>query len=396
MDTLIKMIAKVAESLTVPEMLTLEKQHSADLHTVSLNTLVVVQTFDSEGKLGKTGPSQVLWYKVGMNVLKMSNEMHKLQHSNLILSHWVREAASLASARQPCTSPVPVALTQIYEIIWQPLITEFSQLGVSMANASVTLEELNEVLMESGDQGDGKIMKKELSLMSEILCESASFKPEEKWVERRLAQIQEYRQLHEAAAAASAMLKIAEKMKLSGKFAEIETLSQLEEDTFKQRPLGSLTADLFQAKRQLSTVTKHHTACLEEFLASQTLVSWKMPAYYSVHCTDMSDVKVYVDLASISAGENDTEIDQVACFHDAVMGYAPLLYSLSPEAGFQEFLKCAQQVWDTQNRDDKLPDKLRESTRLLNWLKALKETHGSVEQSSLSLLLLLMLMEFIT
>lgn len=27
----------------------------------------------------------------------------------------------------------------------------------------------------------------------------------------------------------------------------------------------------------------------------------------------------------------------------------------------------------------------RESTRLLNWLKDLKETHGSVEQSSLSL-----------
>ncbi|XP_033975098.1 E3 ubiquitin-protein ligase rnf213-beta isoform X3 [Trematomus bernacchii] len=380
MDTLIKMIAKVAESLTVPEMLTLEKQHSADLHTVSLNTLVLVQTFDSERKLGKTGPSQVLWYKVGMNVLKMSNEMHKLQHSNLILSHWVREAACLASERQPCTSPVPVTLTQIYEIIWQPLITQFSQLGVSMANASITFEELNEVLMESGDQGDGKLMKKELSLMSEILSDSASFKPEEKWVERRLAQIQEYRQLHEAAAAASAMLKIAEKMKLSGKFAEIEALSQLEEDTFKQRPLGSLTADLFQAKRQLSTVTKHHTACLEEFLASQTLVSWVRE-----NLKNMSDVKVYVDLASISAGENDTEIDQVACFHDAVMGYAPLLYSLSPDAGFKEFLKCAQQVWDTQKRDDKLPDKLRESTRLLSWLKALKETHGSVEQSSLSL-----------
>lgn len=72
----------------------------------------------------------------------------------------------------------------------------------------------------------------------------------------------------------------------------------------------------------------------------------------------MSEVKVYVDLASISAGENDREIDQVACFHDAVMGYAPLLYSLSPQAGFEEFMKCAQQVWDTQCRDEKLPDKL--------------------------------------
>lgn len=126
----------------------------------------------------------------------------------------------------------------------------------------------------------------------------------------------------------------------------------------------------------------------------------------------MSNVKVYVDLATISAGENDREIDQVACFHDAVMGYAPLLYSLPSRAGFEDFMRCAQQVWDTQSRDEKLPEKLvftslekwrkcfnlfccsdvtamfvfqRESTRLLNWLKDLKETHGSVEQSSLSL-----------
>lgn len=81
--------------------------------------------------------------------------------------------------------------------------------------------------------------------------------------------------------------------------------------------------------------------------------------------TDMSDVKVYVDLASISAGENDTEIDQVACFHDAVMGYSPLLYSLSPQAGFEELMKCAQQVWESQSRDEKLPDKLVTTSVLL-------------------------------
>lgn len=51
------------------------------------------------------------------------------------------------------------------------------------------------------------------------------------------------------------------------------TISQ-EEDTFKQRALGSLSEDLFRARQQLSTVTKQHTACLEEFLASQTLVTW--------------------------------------------------------------------------------------------------------------------------
>ncbi|XP_073346346.1 E3 ubiquitin-protein ligase rnf213-beta [Pagrus major] len=378
MDTLIKMIAKVTESITVPEMSTLEKQHTADLKNTSLNKLVRVQSFDADGKMGKTGPPQVLWYNPSLKVLKMAGEMYKLHHSTLILSFWVKGAASLVSARQLCSAPVSVTLTQVCENIWEPLLTKFSQLGVSIANADITFKQLDQVLMESGDQEDGKLMKKELSLMSETFSEG--FKPEKNWVDLRFGQIQEYQQLHQAAAAASAMLRIAEKMKLSGNFAEIDTLSQLEEDTFKQRALGSLTDDLFRAKRQLSTVTKRHTACLEEFLASQSLVTW-----VKENLKNMSEVKVYVELASISAGENDKEIDQVACFHDAVMGYAPLLFSLYSQAGFEEFMKLAQQVWDTQNRDEKLPDKLRESNRLLSWLQTLKETHGSVEQSSLSL-----------
>lgn len=85
----------------------------------------------------------------------------------------------------------------------------------------------------------------------------------------------------------------------------------------------------------------------------------------------MSDVKVYVELATISAGENDTEIDQVACFHDAVMGYAPLLYNLPTHAGFEEFMKCARLVWDTQKRDEKLPDKLVFVTHLQAELKVM-------------------------
>lgn len=211
----------------VPEMSTLEEQHSADLKTVNLNKLVLVQSFNAEGKLGKTGPPQVLWYNASLNVLKMASEMQKLNHSNLILSFWVKRVTSFASARQPFSAPVPTTLTQICENIWKPLWTEFCQLGVSIANADITFKQLDQVLEESGDQGDGKLMKTELSLMSETFSELGRFKPEENWVERRLGQIQEYRQLREAAAAASAMLKIAEKMKLSGNFTEIDTLSQL-------------------------------------------------------------------------------------------------------------------------------------------------------------------------
>lgn len=67
---------------------------------------------------------------------------------------------------------------------------------------------------------------------------------------------------------------------------------------------------------------------------------------------------MFVDLASISAGESDIDVDRVACFHDAVQGYASLLYKLDPAAGFQEFMDHVQELWRALDNDPNLPNKL--------------------------------------
>lgn len=206
-------------------MASLEEQHSANLKAVSLNRLVLVQAFNNDGTLGKSAPPQALWYRASLDTLKMANEMHRLHNSNLILSFWVREAAYLASTRKPCPAPVAASLKQISENIWKPLQAEFFQHATSIANGSITFQQLDQILLESGDQGDGTVLRRELNLMAETLCDSNSL--EENWVEETLGQIQEYRRLCEAAAAAGVILGIAEKLKLSGSFYEIAPLTQL-------------------------------------------------------------------------------------------------------------------------------------------------------------------------
>lgn len=208
-------------------MVSLEEQHSADLKAVSLNRLVLIQAFNTDGRLGKSAPPQALWYKASLDTLKMANEMHRLHNSNLILSFWVKKAACLASSRKPCPDPVTVSLKQIYENIWKPLLVEFCQCAASIANASITFQQLDQILLESGDQGDGAIMRRELDLMLEILCESKDCILEGSLVEVTLGRIQEYRCLRQAAAAANVILGIAEKMKLSGSFDKITPLAQL-------------------------------------------------------------------------------------------------------------------------------------------------------------------------
>lgn len=67
---------------------------------------------------------------------------------------------------------------------------------------------------------------------------------------------------------------------------------------------------------------------------------------------------MFVDLATISAGENDMDMDRVACFHDAVLGYSSMLYELKPTSGFHFFHELLKKLWKALDNDSNLPKKL--------------------------------------
>lgn len=70
------------------------------------------------------------------------------------------------------------------------------------------------------------------------------------------------------------------------------------------------------------------------------------------------ELKVFVDLAFIFAGENDMDVDRVAYFHDAVQGYTSLLYDLDPSADFRKFMSHLKELWKALENDPHLPTKL--------------------------------------
>ena len=67
---------------------------------------------------------------------------------------------------------------------------------------------------------------------------------------------------------------------------------------------------------------------------------------------------MFVDLASISAGENDLDVDRVACFHDAVLGYSSMLYGLPQNADFNAFKEALTKLWKALGSDSNIPNKL--------------------------------------
>ena len=73
---------------------------------------------------------------------------------------------------------------------------------------------------------------------------------------------------------------------------------------------------------------------------------------------DKTEIPVFVELASISAGENDIDIDRVRFFRDAIAVSAPIIFDLRPTSGFEQFCAALSFIREAIAKDNNLPKKL--------------------------------------
>ena len=73
-------------------------------------------------------------------------------------------------------------------------------------------------------------------------------------------------------------------------------------------------------------------------------------------------------------------------FQAGIIGYAPLLLETdwSTEESFEVLLEACDKVIANLQNDKKLSQKLIDSNSYLEWIKAIKDRHGSVEESSMT------------
>ena len=74
--------------------------------------------------------------------------------------------------------------------------------------------------------------------------------------------------------------------------------------------------------------------------------------------SDERQLRVFVELAMNSAGEEAFELDKVTCFHRAVTGYAAFIFELKEDAGYKDLLEVSKKVWNALDNDKHLSKEL--------------------------------------
>ncbi|XP_054702200.1 E3 ubiquitin-protein ligase RNF213 isoform X2 [Grus americana] len=368
--TFLSMCRKVQASVKV-DVGEVEFQHLEDLRSKRLNAVVTV-----------TETPLRTYYSLSPKLKEFAQKMHSFKDSLIFQQFW-EEAAQQAGEENESSEEeeeedniVPALdLDNVFSCLISPCFVSYEKLYDDLRSGSLTLSAVDTIFQEFTNHPDD--LKTELNTICKL-------RPEEDrdWVNQRFQQIQQYHEMHLTFDAAKIIANVRESLNLSGDFSVLENLLDITEklESYKTQKLDSISPELMHAKRLLQGITVNRRGCLKELAQQKEFVCWVREAL-----KDINELKVFVDLASISAGENDMDVDRVACFHDTVHGYSSLLYELRQESGFEDFMRCLKKLWRALDSDENLPKKLRASAQHLEWLKTVKESHGSVELSSLSL-----------
>ncbi|CAL8303834.1 unnamed protein product [Merluccius merluccius] len=375
-DVVVKMSHKLEEHMKVDVRNLEESQHIA-IETMSLDYFMAVHTFDQEST---PMAGVVTCYDLDKVIRAMAEVLYTFKDSYLFKVCWEKQAKILRNGERQYydheeagVADLIATLDVIHDDIFEPCHDEYKIIYNCLKDGSMKLGVVDTLFKNY----IGKYNK--LAQEFKIMCRVDNSNNKE-WIQQRALQIQQYHELHLAVASAQVIMIVKETLGLQGDFNILQTLLEVTHEDFKEEPLSRIDNNLNQAKMVLVDINSSRIHCLQQLGQRKQFVHWVKEAL-----EDINELKVFVDLASISAGENDLDVDRVACFHDAVLGYSPMLYDLKKDSGFQTFKDVLKKLWRALENDSDLPKKLRDTARHLEWLKTVKESHGSVELSSLSL-----------
>ncbi|XP_077939881.1 E3 ubiquitin-protein ligase rnf213-alpha isoform X1 [Gasterosteus aculeatus] len=356
----------------------MQEKQQVNIELMPLNQFMEVHPFD---RMASSQAGVVTYFDLDEDIRNMAEVLSTFKDCHIFSVFWENTAKRMVATeteddylnQDEEEDDIVATPEMIHDDIFQPCYAKYRDLYTCLKDGSIRLEEVNQFFRDY--KGKYEELAEELDIMRNV-----DKSPDKQWILTRVQQIEQYHELHLAVASAEMITKVKETLCLQGNFRVLETLTGVNHADFQTEQLNRIDDDLMQAKMALVDITESRRLCLQELGLRGHFVKWVKDAL-----EDINELKVFVDLASISAGENDMDVDRVACFHDAVLGYSSMLYELKPDSDFHVFKEVVKKLWRALENDSNLPKKLRDSARHLEWLKTVKDSHGSVELSSLSL-----------
>ncbi|XP_076818192.1 E3 ubiquitin-protein ligase rnf213-alpha-like [Clavelina lepadiformis] len=299
----------------------------------------------------------------------------KAMQSRLIVEKMRKTVTVAAQGRNRLT------LSDILQLVWLSVKQDILEIVQPIEKGIIQLHKIKVIFQQFAKDSTvtAKEIHAELTILYDLQRKQLD-KPNDlgmDHLETRTEQIVNYFKIRKNYEVAATLRFIQKLLKLEGDFKvlkmplEVVTKSDM-------NCLFTITSDIIEKTKVMENIASSDQHILLEFAKCGGLIKW-----LKENMKNIGEVQVLSDLAMISAGETPIEVDRVSCFLSAVMGFAPLIFDLSPKSDLNNLLNACEKVWENVKRDERILQNWVETNKHLEWLKGVKDFHGSVEKSSL-------------
>ena len=99
---------------------------------------------------------------------------------------------------------------------------------------------------------------------------------------------------------------------------------------------------------------------------------------------DLNTVKIFVDISLANCGDNRVDIDRITCFSSVCTNFAPLIFGIDQNTSYERFISICMQIVDNFQKNKKMTKLLRQVGSNMRYWEELKQSHGAVEETTMS------------
>ncbi|XP_052215091.1 E3 ubiquitin-protein ligase rnf213-alpha-like isoform X2 [Dreissena polymorpha] len=298
---------------------------------------------------------QVLAFAAFPSVVDILEEFSERQNSYLFKAFWDQRRTYLNTSG--------LSIDEIIDQVWLPVDELWQSFGRKIESRTMLFETFQQNLGKVFENDDERL---EQEVMAFGLHQAVAFECVQNY--------NDLRNIESSIANASLFLEIKQHLNLRGDFFNLEEISNFSERKFE---LDKVDEHVMQSCATLMSITVEERDCLKAFMKCKPLITWLQQSMAG------EELKVFIDLAMMSAGDEPINIGKVQCLHSAVTGYSPLIFELDANSSYTQLLDKCKTVWKELQTNPELPNQIIDTNSQLAWLEEIKKAHGSVEVTSL-------------
>ncbi|KAI6655290.1 E3 ubiquitin-protein ligase, partial [Oopsacas minuta] len=189
--------------------------------------------------------------------------------------------------------------------------------------------------------------------------------------------IRQYFDLQQCSDGARIIIQLKNAFSIRGNFEMVEGLGNIKL-TFQSKELSSVDSKVSDTARYLSSLTNSNLEVIKAIIDKIEFIKW-----IQTNLKDINELKTFIDISLTTCGGNPVDVDRITCLSSVCTNFAPLIFQVDENTSYETLIDRCKQVIESVERNKELTELLRQVGENVTLWEEMKQSHGSVEETTL-------------